>query len=91
MRAAIAVVVFVMVFGLHGLASAKESEASDANVRSASVLRAKAAELRDKANHLRDGEGVKKPNVAGAKKLEREADALRKRADQLDPQQWPPK
>jgi hypothetical protein len=93
MRAATVVAGIAIILGLtlsiSGRALAKDS--SEATARKASVMRAKAAELRDQANHLRDGEGVKKPNVAGAKKLEREADALRKRADQLDPQQWPPK
>jgi len=95
MRARITATVFATTFGLMLALSAPASAASDdpgnnRKVHTASVMRAQAAELRDKANHLRDGEEVKRPNVAAAKKLDRKADALQRQANKIDPQQWPP-
>ena len=93
MRAGIAVTVFAMTFGLMLALSAPASAKSESNeraVHTASVMRAQAAAMRDQANHLRDGEEVKRPNVAGAKKLDRKADQLQRQADKIDPQQWPP-
>jgi len=92
MRTGIAATVFATTFGLIlALSSPASAKSEEQRVRSASVLRAKAAEMRDQANHLRDGEGVKKPNVPRAKELERKADQLRQQADKMDPQEWPPK
>lgn len=89
MRAGVAFAVCALSLCLIGPAAAKNS--SEGNIKRASVMRAKAKDLRDQANHLRDGEGVTKPNVSRAVKMEKEADALERQANSLDPQDWPPK
>ena len=94
MRARVALAVLALAFGLTGPAAAKRlndssSDSSEAAQRRASVQRAKAAELREKANALRDGEGVKHANVGKAKQLERQADALDAKANRIDAQDWP--
>jgi len=89
MRAGVAIAVCALTLGLIGSAAAKNS--SDATVRRASVMRTKAKDLRDAANHLRDGENVSKPNVPRAVKMEKEADSLERQANKVDPQDWPPK
>jgi hypothetical protein len=91
MRTGTVVAVLLLTLGLPLSDSAFAKGSGEATVRHASVLRAKAAELRDQANHLRDGEGVKKPNVPRAKSLEKKADQLERQANKMDPQEWPPK
>ena len=91
MRAGNVVAVVAITLGLTLPLSALAKGSGEASVRKASVLRAQAAALRDQANHLRDGEGVKTPNVPRAKALERKADQLQRQANQIDPQDWPPK
>ena len=96
MRARVAFAVLALTFGLVGPAAAKQPKASsgdadEAAQRRASILRAKAEGLREQANHLRDGEGVKHPNVGKAKGLEKEADSLDAQANRIDAQEWPPK
>jgi len=96
MRTRLAVAALVLVFGLAGPVAAKQprdssSDSSESAQRRASVMRAKAEELREKANALRDGDGIKHPNVGKAKQLERQADALEAKANRIDAQNWPPK
>jgi hypothetical protein len=92
----VAMTVLALAVGLAIPVAAKQpkdssSDISETSQRRASVMRAKAEDLREKANHLRDGEGVKHPNVAKAKQLERQADSLEAQANRLDAQNWPPK
>jgi hypothetical protein len=96
MRARVTIAVLALAVGLAGPVAAKQpkgssSDVSEAAQRRASVLRAKAEALREQANHLRDGEGVKHPNVGKAKQLERRADSLEAQANRVDAQNWPPK
>ena len=89
MRAGVAIAICALALGLIGSAAAKET--SEGGVKRASVMRAKAKDMRDGANHLRDGEGVEKPSVGRAVKMEKDADALERQANKIDPQDWPPK
>jgi cytochrome c556 len=61
--------------------------AGEAQERRASVLRAEAAELRMKAEAMRDAKGN---NPQRAKELDRRADALIEKANSVDSIQWPP-
>lgn len=88
MKTTVVIATCALALGLVGSATAKHS--SDATIRRASEMRTKAKDLRDAANHLRDGEGVEKANVTRAVKMEKEADTLERRANQVDGQEWPP-
>ncbi len=98
MRTAVAISVLALVLGFAatgGAAShhrgAGSGDSSEQTQRHASLLRAKAQELRQQANHLRDGEEAHgKPRVGKAHELERRADALEAQANKLDAQGWPP-
>jgi len=98
MRTGIAISVLALVLGLAGTGAAAShrkgtgsGDSSEQTQRHASTLRAKAQELRQQANHLRDGEEAHgKPNVPKAHQLERKADALEAQANKLDSQGWPP-
>jgi cell division protein FtsB len=98
MRTGVAISVLALLLGFAGISAAKpahkasgESSRSEQTQRHASTLRAKAQELRQQANHLRDGEESHgKPNVPKAHQLERKADALEAQANKLDAQGWPP-
>ena len=98
MRTTIAISVLALVLGLAGTGAAAShhrgkgsGDASEQTQRHASTLRAKAQELRQEANHLRDGEEAHgKPKVGRAHELERTADALEAQANKLDNQGWPP-
>lgn len=61
--------------------------AGEAQERRASVLRAEAAELRMKAEAMRDAKGN---NPQRAKELDRRADELIEKANSVDSIQWPP-
>lgn len=61
--------------------------AGEAQERRASVLRAEAAELRMKAEAMRDSKGN---NPQRAKELDSRADELIEKANSVDSIQWPP-
>lgn len=61
--------------------------AGEAQERRASVLRAEAAELRGKAEAMRDASGN---NPQRAKELDLRADELIDKANSVDSIQWPP-
>ena len=62
--------------------------ASEQSERRASVLRAQAAELKMKAEALRDAKGNNPPR---AKELDRKAEGLYQRANKIDDIAWPPR
>jgi hypothetical protein len=64
-------------------------DGSDQTARGYERLMGKALALRQEANRYRDGEGVKK-SPAKAKQLDREADAIEKKAKNAEPSGWPP-
>jgi hypothetical protein len=70
-----------------------EGEPGSAKVRQSEHLRQRAAELRERADHLRNDAGGKGASGASAKAkaLDQQADALMRRADGVEPQNWPPK
>jgi len=81
----------LLAIGIVGLAvtvSAAWGAGDKSSERQASVLRAKAAELRMQAEATRDAKGN---NPGKAKQLDLEADQLIERANSLDGIAWPPK
>jgi hypothetical protein len=80
-----------MVLGMVGILAvpAFAADQSDSTARQYERAMAKVSAIRQEANRYRDGEGVKK-NVARAKELDRQADALEAKARRVEPAAWPP-
>lgn len=81
----------LVAMGIVGLALAVSTAwgaGDSASERRASVMRAKAAELRMQAEAMRDAKGN---NPGKAKELDAEADKLIERANSVDGIAWPPK
>ena len=82
MRMTILIVATMLTVG-GGIASASEQ-----SERRASVLRARAAELKMQAEALRD---AKENNPARAKQLDAQAESLYEQANKIDDIAWPPR
>jgi hypothetical protein len=82
MRMTILIVATMLTVG-GGIASASEQ-----SERRASVLRARAAELKMQAEALRD---AKENNPARAKQLDAQAESLYQQANEIDDIAWPPR
>ena len=82
MRMTILIVATMLTVG-GGIASASEQ-----SERRASVLRARAAELKMQAEALRD---AKQNNPARAKQLDAQAESLYQQANKIDDIAWPPR
>ena len=83
MKTRVWVLTALVALGTSGLAPASEQ-----SERRASVLRARAAELKMQAEALRDAKGNNPPR---AKSLDAKAEALYQRANKIDDIAWPPR